>query len=88
MRNARALENEIRYRESHFKSANAVDDTIVYWFAVAALTVFLIAGILVYRDATSDHRVASNGARLLSVAATSARVEQPPMHAHVEGIDP
>jgi hypothetical protein len=87
MRNARALHDEIRYRESQIKSANATDAT-VYWFAVAALAAFLIAGILVYRDATLDGRAASNGTRPMSLAETSNTVDRLPIHAHVEGVDP
>ena len=87
MRNAEALHNDSRYRRSHLKSDSAADATL-YWFAGVALGAFLIAGTLVYRDATLDGRVASNRAQLVSVAATSGSGEQPPIHAHVEGIDP
>jgi hypothetical protein len=79
--------DKIRYRKAHVKSAAAADATI-YWFAVAAVATFLIAGIMVYRDATFDGRVASNVTRPMAVAETSSRVDRLPIHAHVEGVDP
>jgi thiosulfate reductase cytochrome b subunit len=81
------IRDELRYRESHVSSANAADATL-YWFVMASLASFLIAGLLVYRDATSDAHVESSGARPISVAKASSPVEQPPMHTHVEGVDP
>jgi tetrahydromethanopterin S-methyltransferase subunit F len=87
MRNAEALHNDIRYRSLLLKSDSTADATL-YWITGVALGAFLIAGTLVYRDAALDGRVASNSAQLVSVAATSGSGEQPPMHAHVEGIDP
>jgi hypothetical protein len=77
--------HKIRYRETQRKSANAVDAT-GWWFVVAALSAFLIAGVLVYRGATAD--VAVSATRPISVAATSSPVGQPPLHAHLEGVDP
>jgi hypothetical protein len=91
MGNAKTLHDvvreELRYRESHLNSAKAAD-AIVYWFMVASLAAFFVAGILVYRDATLDGRFASSGTRQISIADSSSPVEQPPIYAHVEGVDP
>jgi hypothetical protein len=78
------VRDEIRYREAHLNPIDAADAT-VYWFVVASVAAFLVAGVLVYRDAIAD-RAASM--RPISVAQTSSSLEQPPLHTHVEGIDP
>jgi hypothetical protein len=74
---------ERRYRES--RRALAAADAASFWFAGAAVFAFLVAGIIVYRVAEPDLRSAS---RPMSVASTSSSAEQPPIYAHVEGVDP
>jgi hypothetical protein len=83
-RHIRLVEN--RYRESRRDSATG--DATTYWFAGAAIFAFLTAGIMVYRVTASDLRLGPRDTKTISVAATLSPKEQPPIHVHVEGIDP
>ena len=89
--NAKTQQNHIRhggnrYREGHrqYTAANAT----AYWFSGAAIFAFLAAGVIIFHVAAADIRLAPSDIKPMSVAATSTSVEQPPIHAHVEGVDP
>jgi hypothetical protein len=71
-----------RKRDLEFEVAT---DTTGYWFAAAVIFAFLAAGIMVYRTGNPDIRTASNDT---AVAARASPVDLPPLHAHVEGVDP
>jgi hypothetical protein len=60
-------------------------DAAGYWFAAAVFFAFLAAGIIIYRTANSDVRTASID---LPAAAQTSPLELPPIHGHVEGVDP
>jgi hypothetical protein len=60
-------------------------DAAGYWFAAAVFFAFLAAGIIVYRTANFDTRTASID---MPAAAPTSPLELPPIHGHVEGVDP
>jgi hypothetical protein len=87
--NAKTEQTYLRHDATRYRRRDsATADAPAYWFAGVAVFAFLAAGIIVYRVAASDLRLAPSDTSTMSVAATSSPIEQPPIHAHVEGIDP